>query len=333
MMKYSERDKDFSKIYNYYRLIVEKQLKLFNGKRIPDSVYSPIKYILSSGGKRFRPILVILACEAVGGKLSEAIYAAAAIEMLHNFTLVHDDIMDHAELRRGRLTVHKKWDENTAILAGDEMIAQAYKVLLRTKSPALKQVLQVYTDAFVQVCEGQGMDKEFESKKNVSLADYFKMISKKTGRVISASTEIGGIIGGGTKKQLIALRKYGEYLGKAFQIMDDLLDLVGNTKELGKKIGGDIKEGKKTYLLIKAMEKVRGSDRKLLFSISPSARVSEMFVNKAKKIYFESGVVADARKEVLKNTRKAQQAIALLPSSNAKSLLMWLPEQFLERTS
>ncbi len=332
MLKKSDKDQIFEKIYNSYKLFVEKQLKVFNGNRTPYTVYSPIKYILSAGGKRFRPILLLLACEAVGGKLSEAIYAAVAIEMLHNFTLIHDDVMDHAELRRGRLTIHKKWDENTAILAGDEMIAQSYKVLLKTKSSALKPVLHVYTDALVQVCEGQGLDKEFESKKNVSLADYFKMISKKTGRVISASTEIGGIVGGGSKKQLIALRKYGECFGKAFQIMDDLLDVVGITKQFGKKIGGDIKEGKKTYLFIKAMEKVRGSDRKFLLSISPSVKLSEVFVNRTKKIYFQSGAIAEAKKEILKNTRKAQQAIDLLPSSNAKSLLMWLPRQFLERT-
>ncbi|MBI5021595.1 MAG: polyprenyl synthetase family protein [Ignavibacteriales bacterium] len=332
-MNYNLNHTQSLKIFNRYKCDIEKRLKIFDQNKSPSSVYDPINYVLSIGGKRVRAILTLLACEAVGGRVASAFNAAAAIEILHNFTLVHDDIMDHAELRRGKPTVHKKWDENFAILAGDEMIAQAYRILLKTNSPRIKLILNVYTDALVKVCEGQGFDKEFETKKNVSIEDYFMMISKKTGRVIAASSEIGALVGGGSYAQVTALRKYGEYLGKAFQVMDDLLDIVGSTEEFGKKIGGDIREGKKTFLLLKAIEKSKGREKIILKSIVPGNDKSEFEIKKIKNIYINSGAIEAAKSEVKNNTLSAKLMLSSLPESKAKSMLLWLSSQLIDRTS
>jgi geranylgeranyl diphosphate synthase type II len=331
-MNYKWNDRQYLGIYKRYKVDIEKRFKIF-ARKTPVSVYNPINYVLSIGGKRIRAILTLLACEAVGGRASTAMDSAVAIEILHNFTLVHDDIMDHAELRRGKPTVHKKWDENVAILAGDEMIAQAYHILLNTNSRRIKSILDVYTDALVQVCEGQGFDKEFETKQSVSIENYFMMISKKTGRVIAASAEMGALIGGGTDAQVTALRKYGEYLGKAFQVMDDLLDIIGSTEEFGKKIGGDIQEGKKTYLLLKAIEKSKGRERKILKSIEPGNKKNEVEIKHIKNIYFNSGAIEAAQSEVKQSTLSANRMLARLPESKAKSMLLWLSSQLLDRTS
>jgi geranylgeranyl diphosphate synthase, type II len=333
MIIHSSEQKKYRDRYEQYKNRIDTELKLFANKRLPKSVYEPINFVLSNGGKRIRAVLVLLASEAVGGKSSSAINAAISIEILHNFTLVHDDVMDHADLRRGKPTVHKKWDENIAILSGDEMIAQAYKILLDTKSEQLKSVINVYTDALVQVCEGQGFDKEFETRQNVSIKEYFAMISKKTGRVISASTQIGAMLGGGSLKQIEALKIFGKYLGRAFQIQDDLLDITGTTEDFGKSIGGDIREGKKTFLLLKALAKVKGSERKLLKSVIPGSSKTKSEINRIKEIYYNTGVIATAQSEIMKSTLNAQNSLKYLSPSSAKSMLVWLSDQLLERTS
>ena len=315
-----------------YRSDIEQRLfQRVEGKK-PYTVYDPIRYVLKSGGKRFRAVLLLLSCEAVGGQAKKALDAAAAIEILHNFTLVHDDVMDHAGLRRGLPSVPKKWDENVAILAGDEMIAQAYRTLLKTDSPNLRQILAVYTRALVEVCEGQGFDKEFEKEEKISLSRYFNMIKKKTASVIAASAEIGGLIGRGRGRQIRALREYGEQLGRAFQVRDDLLDVIGNEKEFGKKIGGDIQEGKKTFLLVKAVQKADGADLRLLRMIKPSCRMNRRQISRIRRIYQSTGAIDSARREIGSSTRRAQRALQVLPESGPKSLLLRLSEQLLERT-
>lgn len=332
-MQINSSEIKYQKRYGQYKDKIDSGLKIFAGNLLPKTVYEPIDYVLSGGGKRLRAILVILACEAVGGKSGDAMAAAIAIEVLHNFTLVHDDVMDHADLRRGKPTVHKKWDANTAILSGDEMIAQAYRILLKTKSNNLKSVLDVYTDALVQVCEGQGFDKEFESRYDVSLKEYYKMISKKTGRVISAATQIGAILGGGTSSQENMLKNFGNYLGRAFQIQDDLLDVTGTTEKFGKNIGGDIHEGKKTYLLLKAFKKANPDEKKILNSIFPEKRKTSKEIKIIKNIYHKTGAIRSAEEEVFRNTIKAQNSISMLPSSHAKLMLLWFSGQLLNRTS
>lgn len=299
----------------------------------PFSVYKPVRYILSAGGKRVRAVLVLIACEAVGGRTVKALDAAVAIEILHNFTLVHDDVMDNAELRRGLPTIHEKWDEDIAILAGDELAALAYRSLLKTKTPCLQRVAEIFTDTFIEVCEGQGFDKEFETQRDVSLKDYIVMIQKKTASMIAAAAEIGAMVGGGTKHEVNALRRFGHYLGIAFQIQDDLLDIIGSEKEFGKTIGGDIMEGKKTYLLLKAFELATRKDKVLLQSVMQKKRVTKATVERVREVYEREGVIDAAREEITRCTRRAQQYLKQLKPSKAREMLFWLSHQLLNRTS
>jgi geranylgeranyl diphosphate synthase type II len=316
-----------------YKASIDKRLHAFLNSSDPESVYGPIKYVISSGGKRLRAILLLLSSETVGGRSFSALDAACAIELLHNFTLVHDDIMDKSDLRRGLPTVHKKWNTDAAILSGDQIAACAYDILLRTKSTRLTNVLRVFTNAFVEVCEGQGYDKEFEERDDLSIADYRMMIGKKTARLISAAAEMGAIIGGGSTKEINALRRYGENLGMAFQIQDDILDIDGTEKKFGKFIGQDIVEGKRTFLLLAALERARGSDRKLIQSVMRRERCNEKRINRIREIYDREGVLADAHKEIERYTDKAQQALNRLPKNQAASKLLWLSNSLLQRQS
>ena len=299
--------------------------------KMPVTVYEPIKYSLSSGGKRLRAVLVLLSATAVGGNAKTALPAAASIEMLHNFTLIHDDVMDHAAMRRGIPTIHTKWDENVAILAGDTLLAQAYRFLLRTPSRKLPEVVKEFTEAFIRVCEGQALDKEFECNGEVTLNDYFGMIEKKTAWMISSATTIGAILGDGSKKEVLALRKFGKYLGVAFQIQDDLLDVVGEEMKFGKKIGGDIIEGKKTFLLLTALARAQGKERKLLESIVPGNPTNGKLVPQVRDIFLALGVIEEAHREISRRTIKAQRAIAAIPQNLAKRELLALADSLAQR--
>jgi len=298
----------------------------------------PLKYVLSAGGKRLRPVLLLLAYEAVLGRRTglrvpnRALNAALAVEALHNFTLVHDDIMDDAPSRRGRATVHSKWDENTAILVGDELVALAYRTLLKTKSPQIGQVLEIFTDGLLEVCEGQGLDKEFEQRRDVTLAEYLKMIEMKTGRMVSVTLEIGALLGGGNRFEVDALRKFGYHVGRAFQIQDDLLDVIGD-KRFGKKIGGDIVEGKKTFLLLQALRMAKQKDRSILERVMSGRGVASKEVGTVKRIYEKYGAVECAKKEVRGHVVEAQSALESLQPSSARDMLHWLAGMLQDRSS
>lgn len=323
--------KSFDKKYQKYRAIIDQKLHQTIRKNEPVSLYEPSKYVLSASGKRIRPLLILLSCEAVGGTMNQAVNAAVAIEILHNFTLVHDDIMDHAASRRGRATVHVRWDESTAILVGDELVAIAYRELLKTKSRAIAQVADVFTEGVVEVCEGQSYDKEFELLKDVSLNDYLLMISKKTGKLFSVSSEIGALIGGGTEREINALRAYGKSIGRAFQIQDDLLDIVADEKELGKKIGGDILEGKKTFLLIQAYERATGSDKKTIRTIMNKKGITQKHIPIIREIYERTGVIETAKQWIEKDFRQANIQLQKLRDTQARSMLYWFSEMILNR--
>ncbi|MBI4547173.1 MAG: polyprenyl synthetase family protein [Ignavibacteriae bacterium] len=327
------RTSEFQNIYRRYKLRIEKRLASLADSHEPASVYKPIRYFLASGGKRVRALLVLLSCEAVGGNRNQALDAATAIEVLHNFTLIHDDVMDNAHIRRGHPTVHTKWNTNVAILSGDELIAQAYRSLEKTRSSRSAKVLSVFTNAFVQVCEGQGLDQELALRHNVSLDDYIIMIKKKTGRVISAACEIGALIGGGTWRQVSALRNFGEHLGIAFQIRDDLLDIMGNEQSFGKVAGGDIAEGKKTFLLLKALELSDNKARTMLRLLMDGSKMTNHRVTRMRQLYEQSGAVEAARREIALQTRKAQNTLVALKESRAKRMLIWLSDHLLTRSS
>jgi geranylgeranyl diphosphate synthase type II len=292
-----------------------------------------VKYVLSGGGKRIRPLLVILSCEAVGGTLRYAVNAAVAIEILHNFTLVHDDIMDNASSRRGRATVHTRWDTNIAILVGDELVALAYRELLKTNSPHIARVADIFTEGVVEVCEGQMYDKDFETRNNVSLNDYMLMIGKKTGKMVSVASEMGAVIGGGTASEARALKLYGTHVGRAFQIQDDLLDVIADEKEFGKAIGGDIVEGKKTFLLIEAYSRARGSDKKLLRTVITRGGTSRKHIGAVRDIYERCGVIDLARQSIAKNIAHANAQLSRLRKSPAREMLFWFSHMLLNRNS
>jgi len=317
-------------LYTRYRKSINRRLSEYAKTRRPATVYAPIRHILSAGGKRVRPVLTLLSCEAVGGSAGDALDAAAAIEMLHNFTLIHDDVMDHAPVRRGRPTIHTRWDENVAILAGDALAAQAYRAILRSPR-RLKKILGAFNDAFITVCEGQGYDKEFERRNDITIGRYMMMIRKKTGRMISVSTEIGALIGGGTPREVGALRSFGEQLGTAFQIRDDLLDIAGTPEEFGKTIGGDVKEGKRTYLLIRALALTGGAERRFLASLAPESRITQADIRRVRGIYLRAGVLDDALDEVERRTHRAQRSLKSLRPTAARGMLMWIADQLLRR--
>jgi len=322
----------YIKLYEAERVKINKILSLALKDRNPISLYEPGSYILNSGGKRLRPLLVLLSAKAVGGKFKDAYNAAAAVEMLHNFTLVHDDIMDNADKRRGRLTLHKKYDHNTAILAGDSLLSIAYEFLLKDCNGNAKKVISSFTQGLIEVCEGQSLDTDFELRKNVSLIEYIVMIKKKTAAMAEMCCRIGALLGGGTKIQVNALGNYGLNLGIAFQIQDDLLDIIADEKEFGKTIGGDLVEGKKTFLFLKALEKSKGEDRKKLFKVIEKKGIRRNQVSGYKMIYEKLGVLDDALREIMGYTQKALRSINSLNEEN-KKIFKWLADSLIYRTS
>ncbi|MDP3462468.1 MAG: polyprenyl synthetase family protein [Bacteroidales bacterium] len=223
-------------------------------KRSPAELYEPIEYTMNQGGKRLRPLLTLLACDLFGGDTDKAIYPALSIEVFHNFTLVHDDIMDKAPLRRGLETVYKKWNDNIAILAGDTMFALAYSYALKTDPELVPQVLSVFSKAAIEVCEGQQLDMNYETQQLVTIPEYIHMIRLKTAVLLGASLEIGAICARAKADDIRKIYDFGIDLGIAFQIKDDLLDLYGEQEKFGKQTGGDIAANKKTYLYLKAHE-------------------------------------------------------------------------------
>jgi len=251
----------------------------------PADLYDPINYTLGLGGKRLRPLLVLASCQMFGGEIDEAINPAIGIELFHNFTLLHDDIMDQAPLRRGKETVYKKWNPNVAILAGDTMFALANKYMLRTRSQAVSQVMELFNQTAIEVCEGQQYDMDYEHQENVSIVDYIEMIRLKTAVLLAASLKTGAIIAGAEASDCDLIYQSGINIGLAFQLKDDLLDVYGVQEKFGKVSGGDIIAGKKTYLYLKALE-MAGSEadafRRLysahdIDSNEKIARVKEVF--------------------------------------------------------
>ena len=225
----------------------------------PAELYDPIKYTLGNGGKRMRPLLVLIGCKIFNDDVSEAINPALGVEMFHNFTLLHDDIMDDAPLRRGKPSVHKKWDSNIAILSGDAMMVKTYQSFIETRSEVLRPMLRVFNRTAVEVCEGQQFDMNFELRNDVSIAEYLDMIRLKTAVLLAASLQIGGMIGGASKEQSELLYDFGLNAGIAFQLQDDILDVYGESAKVGKQKGGDIICNKKTFLLLKAQELATGN--------------------------------------------------------------------------
>jgi geranylgeranyl diphosphate synthase, type II len=324
---------NYEKRYSKYKDLVNTKLDSFILKKFPYGIYDPLKYILSGGGKRIRPVLLILCCEAAEGKAKDALNAALAVETLHNFTLIHDDIMDNADTRRGKQTIHKKWDRDTAILSGDALLGLAYESLLKTKSPRIGEIAKIFNEGIIEVCEGQSYDKEFELKKKVSLDEYIMMINKKTSQLLVSSAKIGVLIGNGKNRLLDAMGKYALNLGLAFQIQDDLLDIFAEEKRFGKKIGGDIREGKKTYLLLKGLETVKDKKEKALLEsvITNKGLKKESDILAIKGIYERYGVIDSAKKEIELYTNRANSHLQKIKNKNSRLMLSWFSYMLLNR--
>ncbi|WP_295772540.1 polyprenyl synthetase family protein [uncultured Mucilaginibacter sp.] len=244
------------------QLLIEDAVGKLSYPVTPAELYEPITYILSIGGKRMRPALLLMACDMFGGDVKKAISPALAIEVFHNFTLVHDDIMDNAPLRRGQATVHEKWNPNTGILSGDVMLVEAYKLMMQVDDSILRQVLEIFSNTAIGVCEGQQFDMNFEQQTHVQIDDYINMIRLKTAVLLGGALNIGALIGGASAEDAKLLYTFGEQLGIAFQLQDDILDVYGDPEKFGKQVGGDIISNKKTFLLIKALE-LAGESEKL----------------------------------------------------------------------
>ena len=234
--------------------IISEAVDKLNYPLYPAALYEPISYILSLGGKRMRPALLLMACDLFGGDIDAAISPALAIEVFHNFTLMHDDIMDNAPLRRGSTTVHERWNKNAAILSGDVMLVEGYKLMMQVEDRLLRPILDIFNTTATGVCDGQQLDMEFEELDNVKIDEYLNMIRLKTAVVLGGALKIGALIGGADVKDAELLSSFGEHLGLAFQLQDDILDVYGDPEKFGKQVGGDIISNKKTYLLIKAKE-------------------------------------------------------------------------------
>lgn len=267
---------------------INKAIDELNYDKDPKSLFNPIEYILSLGGKRLRPILTYMASNLFSDDIENTTAPAIGLEMFHNFSLLHDDLMDNASIRRGEPTVHIKWDANTAVLSGDAMLIEAYKYITKVDMEFLPAILNVFTTTAMQVCEGQQYDMDFEKRLNVKESEYIKMIRLKTAVLLAAALKIGAIMGNASEDDANKLYEFGINIGLAFQLKDDLLDVYGNTTDFGKNIGGDILCNKKTFLLIKALE---NSDEKsnatLQQWITAESFDPEAKINAVKEIYDE----------------------------------------------
>ena len=243
---------------------INKEILNLDWKREPYGLYEPIEYTLAAGGKRVRPQLAMIASQLFGGKDEEVLPAALALEVFHNFTLLHDDVMDKADVRRGRPTVHVKWNENTAILSGDQMLIEAYKLLSEVPADKLPTVLQLFNKMATEICEGQQYDVDFESQEHVAIEEYLKMIRLKTAVLLATALKMGSYIAGASTEQQDMLYEFGINIGLAFQIQDDILDVWGNPETFGKAVGGDISCNKKTYVALTAMQLADSTTRKEL---------------------------------------------------------------------
>lgn len=299
----------------------------------PEELYEPITYLMDLGGKRMRPVLVLLSTDLFSGDVMKALDAAIGIELFHNFTLMHDDIMDKAPLRRGKATVHAKWNENTAILSGDVMFVEAYKMMIKVDDSILRDVLDVFSDTASGVCQGQQADMNFESRNSVSIDEYLFMIKQKTAVLLAGSMQIGSLIGGADKGQAKLLYEFGENLGIAFQLQDDILDVYGDPQKFGKQVGGDILANKKTFMLIRAQELAKGAISNDLNKWTEGTSHDPIQKIRAiTSIYDSLGVKDLAEKQMESYVLKALNALdAIAVDNSRKELLRAFAEQLLIR--
>ena len=319
---------------------INKAIEALDWNKEPKGLYEPIAYTLASGGKRLRPTLALIAADAIvnggllnGDAIEQTLPAALALEIFHNFTLLHDDVMDKAPVRRGRETVHVKWNDNTAILSGDQMLIEAYKLLAQVPANKLPQVLNWFNEMATAICEGQQYDMDFEHMSQVSVDAYLQMIEKKTSVLLAYAMRIGGYIAGATPAQQDALYNYGLHIGMAFQIQDDILDVYGDPATFGKTIGGDICSNKKTILLISALETADAETKAELLQWLMTTDRDEEKVTAVTKIYNLLGVRQTCEAVMEEHTAQALAQLDKLPQNEATEHLRELAELLATRKS
>lgn len=285
--------------FDELQALVQEKMNKENFIDEPQKLFEPIDYILEDGGKRLRPVLMLMAINLYKDNIEEFMKPALGIEIFHNYTLLHDDVMDDAELRRGRETVHKKWNSNVAILSGDAAAITAYLYLVSSDDKYLRSSIDTFNKVAMDVCKGQQYDMEFETRMDVTVDEYIRMIELKTGALIAGSLKLGSIFGEANLEEQEMLYKFGMYLGVAFQLQDDNLDVYGDVETFGKKIGGDILCNKKTFLLITAMNLANESQKSRLEALLDSNTISdEKKIEEVTALYNEIGVRDIANKEI-----------------------------------
>lgn len=300
----------------------------------PKNLYEPIQYILELGGKRLRPVLTLMTADIFGGDYKKALNAALSIEVFHNFSLVHDDIMDDAPLRRGQETVHEKWDINTGILSGDAMLILAYQLFENYEASVFQSLAKLFSKTALEVCEGQQYDVDFETRNDVTIPEYLKMIEYKTAVLVGAAMKMGAIVSNASEKDQKSIYEFGKSLGIAFQLQDDYLDAFGDPKTFGKQVGGDIIENKKTYLYLKALEFSNEADKVELIQLFSSNPEDVSAKIETTKQFFISSGSAEATKKAIKNyTEKAFNVLEYLNiSEDKKELLKMFGKNLMNRT-
>ncbi|MFM7662615.1 MAG: polyprenyl synthetase family protein [Bacteroidota bacterium] len=280
---------------NFYIQKIENYLEKYNLPNSPENIYRPIDYFLKIGGKRLRPVLTLLATELGGGDVDNAIHAAISIELFHNFSLIHDDIMDDAPKRRGYATVHEKWNSNIAILSGDALLIRAYELISKQKNEHIPDLLKIFNKTAIELCEGQQMDMDFENRNEVTIDEYISMIRLKTSVLLGCALEFGFIISNQTIENRKKIYDFGVNLGIAFQIQDDILDLYGDPEKVGKQVGGDIKANKKTLLYLVSKNIVNNHNYNKLNKINEIKDLNKK-VEETKEFYDKNGVVEETKK-------------------------------------
>ncbi|KSW11416.1 geranylgeranyl pyrophosphate synthase [Pyrodictium occultum] len=303
----------------------------------PEDLYNAALHLIRAGGKRLRPVIVVAVAEALGEEAEKALPFAASVELVHNFTLIHDDIMDRDEFRRGVPTVHKLWGEPLAITAGDLLYAKAFETLIDARGrgvPAerVARAVQVLARASSTIAEGQAMDIMFEEEEEVDVEDYLKMIHKKTGALFEASAVLGGLVATDNEDILASLASYGKSLGIAFQIRDDILGIIGDEKELGKPVGSDIRKGKKTLPIIYALSRLEGEAREKLFSVLGNNEATRKELEEAARLIRESGAIDYAEKLASRYSEQALSALRVLPQNEYREMLEELASFAVSRT-
>ena len=298
-------------------------LEAYKSIREPKNLYEPIQYILNLGGKRLRPVLTLMTTDCFDGEIKSALDAALAVEVFHNFSLIHDDIMDAAPLRRGHQTVHEKWDLNTGILSGDAMLIMAYQLFENYPPDVFQKLAKLFSKTALEVCEGQQYDIDFETRDTVSISEYLQMIEYKTAVLVGAAMKMGAIIANASTEDQERCYEFGKNLGIAFQIQDDYLDAFGNPETFGKQVGGDIIENKKTYLYLKALEFSSEKDQHQLTQLFSSNQTDpKTKIEIVKQIFTASGSSEATQKAISSYTKTAFEILKTINISEPKKRIL-----------